>query len=73
MPEMTIPALTPAFLARLPLNEQLMDALSDALVSVSDALDIATGPSGNSKVTVIRPRIQAIYDDLNSLMKEFAD
>jgi hypothetical protein len=73
MPQVTVPELTPAFRARLPLNEQLMDVFADALVSVSDALDIAAGASGNSKIIAMRPRIQAVYDGLNSLMKELAD
>jgi hypothetical protein len=73
MPQVTVPELTPAFRARLPLNEQLMDVFADALVSVSDALDIAAATNGNSNVVAMRPRIQALYDDLNSLMKELAD
>ena len=59
--------------ARLPVGEQLMDVFADALVNVSDALDIAAGASGNSEILSMRPRIQAVYDALNSMMKELAD
>jgi hypothetical protein len=73
MPQVTLPVLTPAFRARLPLNEQLMDVFADALVSVNDALEIAAGGSGTRTIVAMRPRIQAVYDGLNSLMKELAD
>src|SRR4051794_10407997 len=73
MPQVTLPELTPAFRARLPLNEQLMDVFADALVSVNDALEIAAGASGKPAIVAVRPRIQAVYDELNSLMKELAD
>jgi hypothetical protein len=50
-----------------------MDVFADALVTVSDALDIAGGESVNFRITSMRPRIQAVYDEVNSMMKELAD
>jgi len=74
MPDLTqLDNLSAAYRARLPLSEQLMDVFADALVNVSDALDIATGASGNSQILSLRLRIQAVYDEVNSLMKELAD
>jgi hypothetical protein len=59
--------------ARLPLAEQLMDVFADALVAVSDALDISRYGAGNSRITSMHMRIQAVYDEVNSMMKELAD
>ena len=48
-------------------------SFAGALLSVNDAQDIAAGASGHSAIVAMRPRIQAVYDELNSLMKELAD
>ena len=50
-----------------------MDVFADALVNVSDALEITADPNGSSQIIALRPRIQTVYDELNSLMKELAD
>ena len=74
MPELIpLDRLTPIARARLPVSEQLMDVFADTLVTVSDALDIAGSDSGNPRIAPMRSRIQAVYDEVNSLMKELAD
>jgi len=75
MPDLILPpdTFTDVMRARLPLSEQLMEVFSDALVSVSDALDIARCASSDSQVTPMLTRIQSVYDELNSMMKELAD
>jgi len=50
-----------------------MDVFADALVAVSDALDISRYGAGNSRITSMHMRIQAVYDEVNSMMKELAD
>lgn len=74
MHDMTpLATLDPSFSARLTPAGQVLEAFADALVNVSDALDVVSGASSDGRLAPMRGRVQAVYDELNSMMKELAD
>jgi hypothetical protein len=57
----------------LPVAEQLLDSCADALWYLSNALDTLKSDDLNERFVGFRPRMQQVYDQVNSIMKELAD
>lgn len=57
----------------LPLSELLSDQLADALYHLDNALDLLRRETSNRRLHQLRSRLQGTYDELNAVMRDFAD
>jgi len=64
--------MSPVDLARLPLQERVVDRMANMLFYADEILDMLSRESGTT-LAWLTPEVQSVYDRVNALIQQIAD
>jgi hypothetical protein len=59
--------------SRLPFRERIVDQLAEVLLSADDILDMLAADTQATDLRWLEPNIQAVYDNVHTLLKSLCD